>query len=111
MKFTRSLAIAMLILAGCATTEPAGAGGRWLLLVPRIGADGTAEVSQPLPRWEVVEYFGTQSDCNYSLTRQKFLAHGAFGPIGSAQSAYQAEALQTMKAQCVAATDPRLEIK
>jgi len=109
MKLLSVAALTLAVVAGCATAEPSGSSGGWFLLVPNIAADGTAETSQPLSKWQNVQTFGSQCDCNYSLTNQQFAVHGAFGPIGSAQSAYQIQALQTMKGQCVAATDPRLK--
>jgi hypothetical protein len=108
MKLCHALAIALLIVAGCAPAEQSASSGGWFLLVPNVAADGTADTSQPLSKWQKVQTFGSQSDCNYSLTQQQFAVHGAFGPIGNAQSANQIQALQTLKGQCVAATDPRL---
>jgi len=109
MKLRRAGAIALLVVAGCASASPTGSSGTWYLVVPNIGADGTAETGQPLSKWQKVQTFGSQSDCGYSLTSQQFAVQGPFGPINNAQSAYQDEALQTLKGQCVAASDPRLK--
>jgi hypothetical protein len=109
MKLRLTVMIGLFVVAGCASAQQTGASGQWFLLVPNIANDGTAETSQPLSKWQKVETFGSQSDCGYSLTSQKFAVQGALGPIGSAQSAYQAQALQTMRGQCIAATDPRLQ--
>jgi hypothetical protein len=109
MKPCHAVAIALLLIAGCAPAEQSGSTAGWFLMVPNIAADGTAETSQPLSKWQKVETFGGQEDCSTSLASQQFAVQGALGPIGNAQSAYQIQALQTMRGQCIAATDPRLK--
>ena len=109
MKLLNAVALALLVVAGCASAKQTGSSGACYLMVPNIASDGTAEITQPLSKWQRVQTFGSQSDCNDSLMQQQFAVQGAFGPIGSAQSAYQVQALQTMKGQCVAASDPRLK--
>lgn len=104
-----TLAIAAIVFGGCATADQNTSSGGWFLMVPNIASDGSAETSQPLSKWQKVQTFGGQSDCNDSLMQQQYAVHGAFGPINNAQSAYQAQALQTLKGQCIAATDPRLK--
>ena len=109
MKMLVILAIAAIVFVGCATADQNAASGGWFLMVPNIASDGSAETGQPLSKWQKVQTFGSQSDCNDLLMQQQYAVHGAYGPINNAQSAYQAQALQTLKGQCIAATDPRLK--
>jgi hypothetical protein len=82
----------------------------WLLLVPPIASDGSADTSQPLYKWQDAGDFETQTDCNALLQRQQFGVSSGIGRLASegGSGSPSSQAVQLLKAQCVARDDPRL---
>jgi hypothetical protein len=111
MKLRRAAALCLLVIAGCAPIANTVSTGGWLLLVPPLTTSGNADTGQPLSKWQSVGNFGSQIDCNTSMTNQQFTAHGQFGPITNAQTPYQAQAVRILNGQCVSIDDPRLKEK
>jgi hypothetical protein len=83
---------------GCA---PINHGGGWMLLVPPLAADGSADENVPLAQWQLVYSYSTQTDCEAALERTRFDAHRWFGPIGRALSWDEQWAVQILRARCV----------
>ncbi len=108
MKLPYVAVLLLFAVAGCAPMATTPSIGGWAMMVPPMTPGGAADTAQPLYNWRNVGRFGSQEDCKNSLANQQFAVHGQYGPIAYAQTPYQAQAVQTLNAQCVAADDPRL---
>jgi hypothetical protein len=108
MKLWHTSVIGLLLLAGCASAGTSGSSGGWNLLVPPITSAGNPALSEPLPKWQIVDNFSDLTDCQSYLSRLQFGVHGQYGPIANAQTPNQAQAVQLLNGQCVSITDPRL---
>ena len=103
----RHAAALILTVAGCAST--ATSSGAWLLMVPPLSQNRTADIAEPLSKWRNVGSYSSQIDCTNSMANQQFAAHGNFGPIWMAQTPEQADAVKILNGQCVSSRDPHLK--
>lgn len=107
MKPRQVLVIILLVIAACSSAENRGSSATWLLIVPPLTAAGDADTDAPLPKWQIVDSFAREIDCSSSMDRQRFLAHKQFGPIGNAQTYYEAFAVRILRGRCIASGDVR----
>jgi hypothetical protein len=108
MKLRNSIAIGLLLLAGCASAGNRGSSGGWRLLVPPITSSGDPTVDAPLQKWQLVGKFSNLTDCQSYMTRVQFGMHARFGPITQAHTPDEAQAVEILNGQCVSITDSRL---
>lgn len=97
----------ILAVAGCASTGSSS--GAWLLMVPPLGQTRTADIDEPLSKWQRVSSYSSQIDCTSSMANQQFAVHGNYGPIWMAQTPEEAAAVKILSGQCVSSGDPRLK--
>ncbi len=100
VKLRSTLALALLVAAGCAG-QTAGTSGDWLMIVPPLDANGDADTSQPLAKWLSVGNFTHQVDCTTMLASQQQGIHAQLGPITRAQTPFQATAVRLLNGQCI----------
>ena len=108
LAYAAALALAA---AGCASAAKPDAPttGAWLLVVPPMTQNGFAAVTDPLSKWHRVGNYDSKIDCSDSLANQQFAVHGWYGPIWSAQTPDEAQAVEVLQGHCIASDDPRLQ--
>jgi hypothetical protein len=108
----RTAVLALLALAGCASTGNSNSSRGRLLLVPPLTSAGSADTDAPLSKWQSIGHFSSLIDCNNWMTREQFAARAHFGPITpitNAHDYYESEAVKILNAQCVSPVDPKLK--
>lgn len=105
MKVCYAAAFTLLLLSGCAQVQP---GHGWVLMLPPLSADGYADKSAPLSKWQTFGSYAGETDCNAAIARLQFAVNSQVGPISHSGEPAQTEAVQIMSAECFAADDPRL---
>jgi len=105
VKFRHAAAFALAALIGCARVQ---SGSGWVLILPPLSADGYADKSAPLVKWQTFGSYAGQTDCNAAIARFQFAVNSQVGPISHAGGPAQTEAVQINGAKCFAADDPRL---
>lgn len=108
LAYSAALALAVVGCAPAARTNSSSSAA-WLLIVPPMTQNGFAAVNEPLSKWHRVDNYASQIDCSDSLANQQFAVHGWYGPIWSAQTPDEAEAVEVLQGQCIARDDPRLQ--
>jgi hypothetical protein len=102
MNFSLAAAIIVsFVVTGCATNATPRLSGAWLMIVPPLDAYGNPMTSEPLPKWQVVDRFSSQIDCDTILANQQFEERKRYGPIGKAQNYYESIAVRLLNGQCV----------
>jgi hypothetical protein len=95
-----------LLASGCAQVQ---SGSGWLLMLPPLSADGYADKSAPLSKWQTFGTYSGQIDCNSSIASNQMAVHSQVGQISRAGVPSEALPVQMMSAQCVASDDPALK--
>jgi hypothetical protein len=109
LNLRHAAALALLVLAGCASIGNPDSSPARLLILPPLTPAGNADTDAPLSKWQSIGNFSSLIDCNNWMTRQQFAARARFGPITNAHDYYEADAVKILNAQCVSTVDPRLK--
>jgi len=98
--------LALLIFSGCAQAQ-SGPGS--VLILPPLSADGAANQSAPLSKWQIFGNYSGLTDCNSAIASNQFAVNAQVGRISRAAVPSEALAVEMMSAECVASDDPRLK--
>jgi hypothetical protein len=109
MRLRDSVAIVLLLVAGCASTGTNEASGGYVLLVPPLNQAGYAATEQPLSKWQNLGSFGSQVGCTSTMETQQSTAIGWYGRITNAQDYNQSQAVKILSGRCVSIDDPGLK--